>query len=337
MPPAMPKARSSRELPQSPRTSVQTHRSRSSQIQTLRRPIQRHLHHIIHRVQHRRIQPMRLTPEHPSRRSPQLPGINHGVEIPLRIPIRGNQPKPCRPTCREYGGNIPRPPHWHMKNTPSGRPHTFPIVRIHRLPREQHRPGPGRVSHPRHRPRVPGIGHPHQHGHQRRPTRQHSLDRPVHKRAHRHNPLRRHGFRQSGRCLLRHERDRHTGGRSRLQQVLIARSRGGRHEQLMHDPVPQRRPHRLRPLGQEPSGLLPSRPPHQGPSSNDPGCPFGERIDPGSWEARAQEAALPCVPALPRARSTSAVNAVGSLTASSARILRSTSTPATRRPSMKRL
>jgi hypothetical protein len=142
--------------------------------------------------------------------------------------------------------------------------------------------------------------------------------------------------------------------------------RGG--EDLVDGAVGQGLADSLSALGEEAPGLLPAGALSQVPSSSDPGRSFRER----GFRARARHSplrslpavgagvgrrigrtsgpppgavlislvaqeALPCAGAFSRAMSTSAVNAAGSLTASSARIFRSTSMPATRSPWMNRL
>jgi hypothetical protein len=99
---------------------------------------------------------------------------------------------------------------------------------------------------------------------------------------------------------------------------------------------------RLRALGEEPARGIPVPAAVQPPRSNDPGGPRGENLpggtDPGPvrGDQAASAAGLASATAA-RATSTRPANAVASLTARSARILRSTSTPASRRPWIRRL
>jgi hypothetical protein len=104
----------------------------------------------------------------------------------------------------------------------------------------------------------------------------------------------------------------------------------------VHLAVTQRLTDRLRAFGEEPAGAFTARSLRQVPRSSNPGRPLSEElVRPGLPGVLAQ--AFSCAGTFARETSTSAVNAAGSLTASSARILRSTSTPATFRPWMKRL
>jgi hypothetical protein len=123
--------------------------------------------------------------------------------------------------------------------------------------------------------------------------------------------------------------------------------RGGAfgHEQLVHraavfEGVCQRGFDRVRSLGEEPPRLLALGTAGELARSNNPGRPFGERSRPGLRKgAAAGQADFFSSPVftLALASSASAANAAASLTARSARILRSTSTPAALRPWMNRL
>src|SRR5690606_1475733 len=127
-----------------------------------------------------------------------------------------------------------------------------------------------------------------------------------------------------------------------------ARVRGGRDqvgvpvggrvgdEQLAHPGVPDRLADGLGALHEEPPGPIAARAAQQLAGCDDARGAFGAGRF-GVRRARTQ-AALPFwAGTLARASSTSAVNAAESLTAISARFLRSTSTPAALRPWMKRL
>jgi hypothetical protein len=103
----------------------------------------------------------------------------------------------------------------------------------------------------------------------------------------------------------------------------------------VHLPVPQSFPDCLGALGEEPAGAVTARPLRQVPGSDNPGRALREELRRPGPGVLAQ--AFSWAGTFARETSTSAVNAAGSLTASSARILRSTSTPATFRPWMKRL
>ncbi|MCU1686300.1 MAG: hypothetical protein JWQ81_7039 [Amycolatopsis sp.] len=96
----------------------------------------------------------------------------------------------------------------------------------------------------------------------------------------------------------------------------------------------------VRALGEKPARLVPFGAAGQLARGNNPGGPLGERIRPGLRERyRPDQADFFSSPVctFAFASSASAVNAAASLTARSARILRSTSTPAIFRPWMNRL
>ncbi len=113
--------------------------------------------------------------------------------------------------------------------------------------------------------------------------------------------------------------------------------RGFGREHLVYPAVPQRLTDGLRTLGQEPARFLALRTPRQAARSNDPGCPVCEQGIPGSGVLGAQADFFTSDGRFCFATSASEVNAAASFTASSARILRSTSTPAALMPWMKRL
>ena len=102
-------------------------------------------------------------------------------------------------------------------------------------------------------------------------------------------------------------------------------------EDLDDELTPQRRLDEVRPLGEEALGTAPSDVAMQLDRCRHPVGALGER------QAASPDGALTSSGSAPLATSTSAVNAVGSLTASSARILRSTSTPAALSPWISRL
>src|SRR6185369_7547525 len=110
-------------------------------------------------------------------------------------------------------------------------------------------------------------------------------------------------------------------------------------EELLDQPGRQGLPHRLRTFGQEPAEGVAVAPAQQLASSDDPGRPLRGRAVPGSGiaEESAGQAAASGAGSAARAAATRPAKVVASFTASSARILRSTSTPARRRPWMSRL
>ncbi|GGP50915.1 hypothetical protein GCM10010185_24150 [Saccharothrix coeruleofusca] len=161
-------------------------------------------------------------------------------------------------------------------------------MRVHRVAREHHGVGPGRVGHADHGARVARIGHAVQHRDQSGTGPHRLRERHVHQVAHRDQALRRHGLRQRRGGLVGHPAHRHArlDGVAHQLRVAIGRDRGD--EQLVHPPPPgggpgERLAHRLGALGEEPLRAVAPGAAGQSPSGNDPGCPLGERSIPGSW------------------------------------------------------
>ena len=104
-------------------------------------------------------------------------------------------------------------------------------------------------------------------------------------------------------------------------------------EHLLDQTAANRSADEVRPLSQKASGSPAVRGPQQFRYRGHPSGSRGQR----SRQAASPEGALTSAGRAARATSTSAVNAAGSLTAISARFLRSTSTPAALRPWTNRL
>ena len=108
--------------------------------------------------------------------------------------------------------------------------------------------------------------------------------------------------------------------------VTLSGSRSG--EDLLHQTATGCRLHEVGTLGQEAAGASATGRPQQFRRGRHPAGSRRQR----SRQAASPEGALTSAGSAARATSTSAVNAAGSLTAISARFLRSTSTPAALRP-----
>jgi hypothetical protein len=213
---------------------------------------------------------------------------------------------------------------------------------------QQHRAGTGGVRHADDGSCVARVGDAHEHGDQRMRDRERGVERAAHgdvqQVADGDEALRgdRVGERVGGPVRHRHDRDaRRAGQLQQLGEPLCGR---GGDEQLVHGAVAgERLADRLGALDEEPPGPIAARASQQLAGCNDArgalgagrcrmGCGDGAQAAVPSWAGRAVWAG-----ALAFATSTSAANAAGSLTASSARILRSTWTSAALRPWMKRL
>ena len=188
-------------------------------------------------------------------------------------------------------------------------------------------------------PRLPGIAdlvaEHHQAGAGGERLGQRDVDRP----AHGQQSLRGDGVGQLADDLGRQraDRDRRVGGRP--QQILVVIDGRLRHQQPTDDTVGgQRLRDGLATLGQELSGgqaLLATQQPTSRPHRRRRSGWRDDRLVGTEAGQRRQAAAVAGWLAL--ATSTRATNAAGSVTARSARILRSTSTSAVFRPEMKRL
>ncbi len=115
------------------------------------------------------------------------------------------------------------------------------------------------------------------------------------------------------------------------QHRLEAAERGFGDEDLDHEVTSQRRLDEVGSLGEEACGTAPSDVAVQLDRCRHPVGALGER------QAASPDGAFTSSGSAPLATSTSEVKAAGSLTAISARFLRSTSTPAAFRPWMSRL
>jgi hypothetical protein len=105
-------------------------------------------------------------------------------------------------------------------------------------------------------------------------------------------------------------------------------------EDLVHDARGQAFAHGLRALGEETPGLAPRGPSGQTSRGGEPGVLGTEQ---GAQAADDAGPPMPSATTAALATSASAVNAPGSVTARSASTLRSTVTPARRKPWMNRL
>ena len=203
-------------------------------------------------------------------------------------------------------------------------------------------PAPGGVGDADHGARVARVGDPDEHGDQRRARGQRAVERHVEQVADGDQALRGDRLGQARRGAVGHREIRAPRARRGLDEVGVARQRVGGDEQLVDRPAAQGLPDGLRPLHEEPPGPFAPR------AAQQLACC---RPRAGCARCRAVSASVPCrgdraqaascsaawAGTFAFATSTSAANAAGSLTASSARILRSTSTPAALRPWMNRL
>ena len=83
-----------------------------------------------------------------------------------------------------------------MKHRPRRSPHRLRRLRIHRIPRKNHRIRPQSIRNPHQRTRIPRIIRTHRHSHQPGTTTQRLPHSPQHRTAHRKNPRRRRSIRQ---------------------------------------------------------------------------------------------------------------------------------------------
>ena len=149
------------------------------------------------------------------------------------------------------------------------------------------------------------------------------------------DPLRGDRLGDRGHHLAADRLDGYAGGAQLGQEVTVARGRVGGREHLANPCTGgQRLAYGLRPFGQEPAVPDPKGRLGQAPGGLHPrGAGRGELAQAASTVLLSPDSAGACA----RAVSTSVAKVAGSLTASSARTLRSTSTPATFKPWMNRL
>ena len=200
------------------------------------------------------------------------------------------------------------------------------VVGVDAVAGEHDRVGAHRVGDPDQRARITGFGDLDRDGDQPRRAGEH-IDK-VRRRhfAHRDQSDRCHGVRQRFCGAFGDDMHRHvTQHRPEPGQC------GFGDEDLDDEPAPQRRLDEVRPLGEEAFGTAPTGVAMQLDRCRHPVGALGE------CQAASPDGALTSSGSAPLATSTSAVNAAGSLTAISARFLRSTSTPAALRPWISRL
>ncbi len=200
------------------------------------------------------------------------------------------------------------------------------VVRIDAVAGQHHRVGAHRVGDADQRARVAGLGDLHRDRHQPRRVGKHVGQRRFGQRAHRDQSDRSHGLRQRFCGTFGHQVHRDVG-----QHRAESGRRRFRGEHLGNQSAPQRCLDEVGPLGEKAGGAASSDVAVQLDRCRHPGGAFGER------QAASPDGALTSSGSAPLATSTSAVKAAGSLTAISARFLRSTSTPAAFRPWISRL
>ena len=190
-----------------------------------------------------------------------------------------------------------------------------------------------RVGDPDQRARIAGLRDLRGDRDQPRPIGQHVVQARRRHIADRDQPDRCDGVRQGFCGAVGHQMDGHAA-----EHRLEAARRGFGDEDLDHQVAPQRRLDEVGSLGEEACGTAPSDVAMQLDRCRHPVGALGERqaASPASF-AGTPDGAFTSSGSAPLATSTSAVKAAGSLTAISARFLRSTSTPAAFRPWISRL
>ena len=273
-------------------------------------------------------QALRLGAEQPRRRRGQQRSASSRLMSPSSVVA-----STCRPADRSCGderGGVGFDDHRHREDAARRRAQALAVVRVHAVAGEDHRGGAHRVGEPDQRAGVTGFGRG-----RRRPrtsagwSASTSARSVSGSRAHRDQPRRSHRLRQRLRRPLGHRVHRQAG-----QQRAVA-LRGGLvgGEHLVDQAAPRRRLDQVRALDEEAPSTTTPGVALQFNRSHHPGGSFSEC----RCQAASPEGALTSSGSAALATSTSAVNAAGSLTAISARFLRSTSTPAALRPWISRL
>jgi len=186
--------------------------------------------------------------------------------------------------------------------------------------------GPHRVRDPDQRARITRLGYVGGDGDQPWLIGEHVGQARRRHVAHRDKPDRRHGVRQCFCGAIGDDVDRNVG-----EYRPEATQCGFGDENFDDEVASHRRLNEVRALGEEACGTAPSDVAVQFDRRRHAVGALGER------QAASPDGALTSLGSAPFATSTSAVNAAASLTAISARILRSTSTPAALSPWMSRL
>ncbi len=231
--------------------------------------------------------------------------------------------------------------------------HRLAVVRVDRGACEDDAIGSRRVGAAHHGAGVAGVAYVDADGEQPGSAGEQLVEGLVQEGTDGDDPLRGHGACQRGQCAVLEQLPGHArllGGRAEVAVLLGCMGRGEHLAHALGDE--QRLTDRLRALGQEQPVLGAHVSLGEQPGRPDPAAPHGQqRVRPLALvgarrnrplaQADASEAstlgALTSSGRAALAVSTRTANAGASLTARSARILRSTSTPATRRPWMNRL
>ena len=306
----------------------------------------------------------RLVAEHPGDRPreaagpPGRRGVQQVVEVEVALAVGGQHGQPGHAQGVDRLGQRDAGHHRQVEQAAGARADALGVVDVDAGVGQDDGLGARGVGGPQHRPGVAGIADPGQDGDQPRPSRQGRCRRDVDQPADGEQALR--GDRLRHRCQhLVGDRARHQarapGGVEDLRVPVGGVRRG---VELADDAAGvlavcgDRLADRLRPLGDEQAGpatrRAPGQAPHRphpvGPGVGGDGAVRARRVAAQAVAQRAAQRAAQAgvVPAAgagsaPRATCTSAVKAAASLTASSASIRRSTSTPAALSPWTKRL
>ena len=196
------------------------------------------------------------------------------------------------------------------------------------MPGQHHGVGTHRVGDADQRARIARFGDLHRNRDQPRRRGEHIVETSLGHRTHRHQSDRSHRVRQRLCGAFGHQVHRHIG-----QHGAEAGHRGFGRENLGYQSAPQRCLDEIGSLGEKACGAASSDVAVQLDRRRHPVRALGERVA----QAASPDGALTSSGSAALATSTSAVKAAGSLTAISARFLRSTSTPAALRPWISRL
>ena len=323
------------------RRGVEADRGGRREVERLGPAVDRHPHDVVERARTASGRPQASLPK-TQRSAAEQVGVGQHRASPAPSAARTCRPRAAQRASVAATGRAPVTP---AGGTASRRTRARTCrCRRRRGPAEQHGVGARGVGARMTVPALPGSRTWASTRDQARPGVQHGAEVDVERAADRDQPLRGHGLGQRRRSPRRLDPcTRSPAASAAGDAVGVARRGLGRDEDLADTgpaAPPDRLAHRLRALGQE-------RPVRSAP----PAWPAPDRLDPlgprGWRTARRVGRRRPGSGGRPRpgsragrlafATSTSAAKAAGSLTASSASIRRSTSTPAAFRPWMNRL
>src|SRR5262245_49530771 len=309
---------------------------RSRQVEALGAAVDRHPDRDLGQVAYGVGQTPGLVAEQPRGRLDEKAAVGRGVEIDLGPAVGRDHPEPARSELPDRPGRVGFDDDVDVEETAGAGADRLRVIRVDRVADQDHAFGSGRISATQHRSGVAGVAHVGADSHQPGHPGEKRLQRNVDEAAAGHHALWLHGLAHRGDDLDLDDLPRDAGRVGPGPQLRVAIGRLGIGEHLEHDTVDgQRLAYRLRALGDELALRVPERPVSETSNPAYPARPDGQLGR--SAQAADSLLALTSSGRLFFARSTSASNAAGSLTASSARCLRSTSTSAAFRPWMKRL